>query len=150
MTPATCAEVPNGRLHLIYRPSGSPTQECRVTASPSESLPASACLAPARRLTWRRFSALLDASLGREVCMDRYALILAVVAFASSTPGLAAGASPPRPGVAAPSSAFDLRGLYVVTNVLPVSKANSGALSAAFLVPGVRGAVLIFGWDGIE
>jgi hypothetical protein len=69
--------------------------------------------------------------------VERCHLILAGVVFASLT-------------LAAQSTAADLRGLYVVTKVPPPSKALSDAVSAAFSVPGVSGAVLVFGWDVIE
>ncbi len=85
--------------------------------------------------------------------MQRGGLIVAGIVLASSAAALAvSGASftAPRTGTVPQSAVVDLRGLYVVTNVLPVSKANSDALAAAYNVPGVNGTVLVLGWDGIE
>ncbi len=44
----------------------------------------------------------------------------------------------------------DLRGIYVCSEALPLSKNNSNALAAAFGVPGVDGLVLGLGWTNLE
>ncbi len=59
--------------------------------------------------------------------------------------------NPPATGVVSPpGSPADLRGIYVDSNALPVSAANTTALNAALTVPGVDGLVLVLGWDGLE
>ncbi len=44
----------------------------------------------------------------------------------------------------------DLRGIYVDSNALPVSKTDSTALVASLKVPGVDGMVLVVGWSTLE
>ena len=44
----------------------------------------------------------------------------------------------------------DLRGIYIDSNALPISKTNSANLAASFGVPGVDGLVLVLGWTNLE
>ncbi len=80
---------------------------------------------------------------------DSRALVLVVAGFGLSP------CSPTSTAVAGhietrAQSPTDIRGIYVDSNALPISKQDSTALVASLSVPGVDGLVLVLGWKNIE